>query len=51
MMGAAQLQVRRDLVDYGYMLLMAVFLVSVAYITSSFGRLVLFLAGILFMLM
>ena len=51
MMGGPQLQARRDLVDYGYMFLMAMFLICVAYITSSFGRLVLFLAGILFMLM
>ena len=49
MLAGPQLQARRDLVDYGYMLLMATVLVSVAYLSSSFGRIFLFLAGVLFM--
>jgi hypothetical protein len=51
MLAGPQLQARRDLVDYGYMLLMATVLVSIAYFTSSFGRIILFLAGVLFMFM
>ena len=51
MLGGPQLQARRDLVDYGYMLLMATVLVSIAYFTSSFGRIILFLAGVTFMFM
>ena len=51
MLAGPQLQARRDLVDYGYMLLMATVLISIAYFTSSFGRIILFLAGVLFMFM
>ena len=49
MLAGPQLQARRDLVDYSYMLLMATVLVSIAYFTSSFGRILLFLTGVLFM--
>jgi hypothetical protein len=49
MLAGPQLPARRDLVDYSYMMLMATVLVSIAYFTSSFGRIILFLAGVLFM--
>lgn len=49
MLGGPQLQARRDIVDYGYMLLMATVLLSIAYFTSSFSRIILFLAGVMFM--
>lgn len=42
---------RRDLVDYVYMFVMALFLVSMAYITGSVGRLLIFIGGLLFMLL
>ena len=42
---------RRDLVDYAYMFVMALFLVSMAYITGSVGRLLIFIGGLLFMLL
>lgn len=51
MLAGPQLAAQRDLVDYGYMLLMATVLISVAYFTSSFGRILLFLGGVMFMFM
>ncbi len=45
------LQRQRDIVDYIYMLMMAAFLVAVAYLTGSLGRMLIFAAGIIFMLL
>lgn len=44
-------QNHRDFVDYLYMFLMAAFLALIAYVTGSFGRLMIFAGGILFMLL
>ena len=41
----------RDLVDYLYMFMMMAFLVLVAYLTGSLGRLLIFAAGVMFMLL
>ena len=50
-MDAANIQRRRDVVDYLYMLTMAVFLGSMAFMTGSLGRFLIFAGGILFMLL
>ena len=50
-MDAANIQRRRDLVDYLYMLMMAVFLGSMAFMTGSLARFLIFAGGILFMLL
>ena len=42
---------RRDMVDYLYMFMMIGFLVLVAYLTGSLGRLLIFVSGIIFMLL
>ena len=49
--GAAQLRRHRDLVDYLYMLTMVGFLALIAYVTGSFGRLMVFAGGIIFMML
>ena len=49
--GGAQLRRHRDLVDYLYMLTMMGFLALIAYITGSFGRLMVFAGGIVFMML
>lgn len=49
--GAAQLRRHRDLVDYLYMLTMMGFLALIAYVTGSFGRLMVFAGGIIFMML
>ena len=49
--GAAQFRRRRDLVDYLYMLTMMGFLALIAYVTGSFGRLMVFAGGIIFMML
>ena len=49
--GGVNLQRQRDLVDYVYMFMMAGFLASVAYFTASFGRLLIFVGGVIFMLL
>ncbi len=41
----------RDLVDYLYMLSMISFLVLMAFLTGSLGRLLIFAAGIIFMVL
>lgn len=51
LMGGANFQHRRDMVDYLYMLMMAGFLALIAFITGSFGRLLIFFAGVIFMLL
>lgn len=51
MMPGGGMQRQRDLVDYVYMLMMLAFLSSVAYLTGSLGRLLIFAAGIIFMLL
>ena len=55
MMGGAggnfQPMPRRDFVDYMYKFMMAGFLVTMAYITGSAGRLLIFVGGLLFMLL
>ena len=50
-MDAANIQRRRDLVDYLYMLMMAVFLGAMAFMTGSLGRFLVFAGGIIFMLL
>lgn len=50
-MDAANVQRRRDLVDYVYMLTMAVFLGMMAFMTGSLGRFLIFAGGIFFMLL
>ena len=42
---------RRDLVDYLYMFSMITFLVLMAFLTGSLGRLLIFAAGLTFMLL
>lgn len=42
---------RRDFVDYLYMLSMISFLVLMAFLTGSLGRLLIFAAGIIFMVL
>lgn len=42
---------RRDFVDYLYMLSMISFLVLMAFLTGSLGRLLIFAAGIIFMIL
>lgn len=49
--GGAQLRRHRDLVDYLYMLTMMGFLALIAYVTGSFGRLMVFAGGIIFMML
>ena len=49
--GAGMLPNRRDLVDYLYMFTMLGFLLLVAYLTGSIGRLLVFAGGIIFMLL
>lgn len=49
--GAAQFRRHRDIVDYLYMLTMMMFLALIAYVTGSFGRLMVFAGGILFMML
>lgn len=49
--GAAQFRRHRDVVDYLYMLTMMMFLALIAYITGSFGRLMVFAGGIIFMML
>ena len=49
--GGAQLQRHRDLVDVLYMMTMMSFLALIAYITGSFGRLMVFAGGIFLMLL
>lgn len=51
MMAGGNPQRQRDVVDHMYMLMMAGFLLAVAYITGSVGRLLVFAAGVLFMLL
>ena len=51
MMDAGGLHRHRDLVDYLYMFMMAGFLALVAYLTGSMGRLLIFAAGVIFMLL
>ena len=51
MMAGGGFQRQRDLVDYVYMCMMAGFLIAVAYLTASPGRLLIFAAGIIFMLL
>lgn len=41
----------RDMVDYLYMFMMIGFLVLVAYLTGGLGRLLIFTAGVIFMLL
>lgn len=48
--GRRRLQ-QRDLVDYLYIFMMISFLVLVAYLTRSLGRLLIFAAGVIFMLL
>lgn len=50
-MDVANVQRRRDMVDYLYMLMMAVFLVAMAFMTGSLGRFLVFAGGIVFMLL
>lgn len=49
--GGAQLRRHRDLVDYLYMLTMLGFLALISYVTGSFGRLMVFAGGIIFMML
>ena len=51
--GAAGMQLRRhhDFVDYLYMLMMIGFLGLMAYLTGSFGRVMVFAGGIIFMML
>jgi len=42
---------QRDMVDYLYMFMMISFLVFVAYVTNSLGRLLIFTGGVIFMLL
>lgn len=42
---------QRDFVDYLYMVMMTGFLVFIAYLTGSLGRLLIFTAGVMFMLL
>ena len=42
---------QRDMVDYLYMFMMISFLVFVAYVTNSLGRLIIFTGGVIFMLL
>ena len=49
--GGVNFQNHRDFVDYLYMFIMAAFLALIAYITGSFGRLLIFAGGIMFMLL
>ncbi len=51
MMAGGGMRRERDIVDYIYMLMMAAFLAAVAYLTGSMGRLLIFAAGIIFMLL
>ena len=53
MMGGGNFQPmpRRDFVDYVYKFMMAGFLVTMAYITGSVGRLLIFVGGLWFMLL
>ncbi len=51
LMAGAQGMRHRDLVDYIYMLMMVGFLVLVAFLTGSLGRLIIFAAGVMFMLL
>ena len=48
--GGARMR-HRDLVDYLYMLAMISFLVLMAFLTGSLGRLLIFAAGIIFMIL
>ena len=49
--GAGQFRRHRDIVDYLYMLTMMMFLALIAYVTGSFGRLMVFAGGVLFMML
>ena len=51
MAGGQGLHRRRDLVDYLYMFSMISFLVLMAFLTGSLGRLLIFAAGLTFMLL
>ena len=50
-MAAPDFQHRRDVIDFLYMFMMATLLGTVAYMTGSLGRFLIFAAGVVFMLL